>query len=108
MYGALQYEPYSFTYGIYNPQHLEHIPVSIYLDDVLLNTVNASNNKELTCSLTPNEFGSRQIKFEVAGYYRQIPFYVHKTDMDLHENETNLILSLSALGRTNEDVNKDK
>ena len=64
LYNVVQYELYSITYGVYNPKHLEYIPIEIYLDDVLATTVNASNNKELTYSFTAATSGNKIIIFK--------------------------------------------
>lgn len=107
LYDVIQYEPYTLTYAVYNPKHLEYIPVEIYLNDVLQTTVNAPNNKELTYSFNPSKSGNAVIKFKYDDYYKIINADVENTVMDLQEIENNLVLNLSASGRTNQDTNKD-
>lgn len=108
LYGATQYEAFTIHYGVYNPEHLESIPVSIYFDNVLLNTVNAPNNYELSYSITSNSSGQKSLTFVSGDYQRTIAVQVASTDMNLQENTANLTLALSASGRTNEDINKDE
>lgn len=108
LYNVVQYELYSFNYGVYNPKNLEYIPIEIYVDGVLNTTVNASNSKELTFSFTSNTSGNKEIKFKYNDYEKTVSADVLETVMDLQEVVNNLTLSLSASGRTNQDVNRDK
>ena len=108
LYGVIQYELYSINYGVYNPKNLEYVPVNIYLDDVLLSVVNAPNNKELTFSFTANESGDKILRFNIDKYNKGIIADVKSTVMDLQEISSNLTLSLSAQGRTNQDSNRDQ
>ena len=107
MYDVVQYELYSFNYGVYNPRNLEYIPVDVYLNDVHLSTVNAPNNKELTYSFTANSSGNQTLKFKIGDYEKNIETVIDETIMDIQEISSNLSLSLSALGRTNQDSNRD-
>lgn len=107
LYNVVQYELYSITYGVYNPKHLEYIPIEIYLDDVLATTVNASNNKELTYSFTAATSGNKIIIFKYNDYSKSISMDVSPTTMELQEITNNLTLALSASGRTNQDANRD-
>ena len=107
LYNVVQYELYSITYGVYNPKHLEYIPIEIYLDDVLSTTVNASNNRELTYSFTAATSGNKTITFKYNDYSKSISMDVSPTTMELQEITNNLTLALSASGRTNQDANRD-
>lgn len=108
LYDVVQYELYSINYGVYNPKNLEYVPVNIYIDNVLLSTVNASNGKELTLSFTASESGDKTLRFNIGDYNKNISAEVSSTVMDLQEITSNLSLSLSAQGRTNQDSNRDK
>ena len=107
IYDVIQYEMYNINYGVYNPRHLEYIPIEIYFDDNLLSIVNAPNNKELLCSIAPSIYGNKKLCFKIGEYVKNIPLHVSQTSMNLQENNNNLLLSLSALGRTNEDLNRN-
>ena len=108
LYGVIQYELYSINYGVYNPKNLEYVPVNIYLDNVLLSTVNAPNGRELTFSFTANESGDKVLRFNIDDYNKDIVADVENTVMDLQEITSNLTLALSAQGRTNQDSNRDQ
>lgn len=107
LYDVVQYETYSLHYGVYNPLNLESIPVNIYINDKLQQTVNAPNNKELVYSFVSQTTDTLTIKFEVNGLERSIESTVNKTELDLHKITDNLILDLSALGRSNSDADRD-
>lgn len=108
LYNAVQYELYSISYGVYNPKNLEYTPVQIYLENEFLSSVNAPNQKELIHSFTANEPGDKTIKFIIGDYEKSISVDVSETIMDLQEISNNLTLSLSAVGRTNQDNNRDE
>lgn len=108
LYGVVQYELYSINYGVYNPKNLEYVPVNIYIDDVLLSTVNAPNGRELTLSFSANESGDKVLRFNINDYNKDVITEVSSTVMDLQEISSNLTLSLSAQGRTNNDSNRDQ
>lgn len=108
LYGVVQYELYSINYGVYNPKNLEYVPVNIYIDDVLLSTVNAPNGKELTLSFAASESGDKTLRFNIGDYNKDVVTEVSSTVMDLQEITSNLSLALSAQGRTNQDSNRDQ
>lgn len=108
LYDVVQYELYSISYGVYNPKNLESIPVSIYVDNVLSTVVNAPNNRELIYSFTSSVSGSVMIAFKAGEYEKSIEANVSETIMNLQEISSNLSLSLSASGRTNQDSNRDE
>lgn len=108
IYNVVQHEMYNINYGVYNPEKLAYIPVEIYFDNKPLKTVNAPNNEELLCSIIPNNYGNKILCFKINDYIKNITLHVSPTSMDLQENTNNLLLSLSASGRTNEDENRDK
>lgn len=107
LYNVIQYESYNISYAVYNPKHLEYIPVEIYVDNILQSTVNAPNNKELIYSFIPSESGTKIIKFKNGSYEKSIYADVANTVMDLQETTNNLVLNLSAVGRINNDSNRD-
>ncbi|MBO7211700.1 MAG: hypothetical protein J6V44_11950 [Methanobrevibacter sp.] len=109
IYDVVQYEVYTLSYGVYNPKNLEFIPVDIYFDGEKTSSVNAPNGKELTYSFTANSYGDKTIKFVVPdyNYERSISTNVEETEMELQDITNNLILNLSASGRTNQDVNRE-
>ena len=108
IYDIIQYEMYNINYGVYNPKHLEYIPVEIYFDDNLLSTVNAPNNKELLYSITSNIYGDKVLCFKIGDYTKNIVLHIAQTSMNLQENTNNLLLALSASGRTNNDINRNE
>ena len=105
IYNVVQYESYNLSYGVYNPKNLEYVPVEIYLDGELSTSVNAPNNKELTYSFTSNSYGSKLVSFKIGEYVKTVTIEVEETTMDLQEINNNLLLTLSAAGRTNQDAN---
>lgn len=108
LYNIVQYELATLNYGVYNPKKLEYIPVEIYLNNELTTIVNAPNNKELTYSFTPNVSGNVSIKFKTGDYEKSLIADVTETTMDIQDITSNLVLNLSASGRTNQDANKDQ
>ena len=79
LYGVVQYELYSINYGVYNPKNLEYVSVNIYIDDVLLSTVNAPNGKELTLSFAASESGDKTLRFNIGDYNKDIITEVSST-----------------------------
>lgn len=108
IYNVIQYEPYTISYAVYNPGNLATIPVDIHIDNVLMQTVQAPNFKVLNYSFVSNTDGNKVLKFVTGQYSREIGIDVDQTIMDLQEITNNLVLKLTATGRTNEDVNRNQ
>ena len=108
IYNAVQYEPCTFSYGVYNKSNLESVPVNIYINNVLKQTVNAGNHNELTYTFVPDKSGVVNIKLESGSYIKEFNANVNVTDMNINEISNNLELSLDAIGRSNADNNKDE
>lgn len=107
LYGAVQYEPYTFYYGVYNKANLEYVSVEIYIDDDLMQTVNAPNEKELSYTFISQTSGDHVIKLISNGVSKTINMSIAPTTMNIYEVTDNLELSLSAVGKTNNDIDKN-
>jgi hypothetical protein len=79
--------------------------IEIYIDNKLIQTVHASNGKELSYSFVPSEEGMKTITLKTNEYSCDLIVHVNKTTMDLLEVKDGLELSLSAVGRSNNDSN---
>lgn len=106
IFDAIQYIPTGLTYAIYNPKNLEYLPIDIKVNDELVQVVNASNGVELSYSYIPTKAGNIVIQLVAETTIKSIPVSVGATSLNLTEITDNLVLSLSAVGRSNSDSNR--
>ena len=95
------------SFGVYNIYNLDSVPVSISIDDVFVQEINVSNNQEMYYTFIPDSAGIKTVTIRSGIYVRSIDVEVSKTTMNISELTNNLMLSLSAVGRSNSDANKD-
>lgn len=107
IFDATQYIPVGLTYAVYNPKNLEFIPVTIKVNNSVMQVVNAPNNTELEYSYIPTKSGDVVITLIAGSTEKSIPASIESTTLDISEITDNLVLSLSAVGRSNSDSDRN-
>ena len=110
-YNIEQYISHTFTFTVFNPI-AANTEVSILLGEVLQGSITTSNNEVISYTITPTIYGDSQLKIEAKidefnAIVYSIPCIIAKSSSNLEENNNNLVLNLSSIGRTNNDLNLD-
>lgn len=108
LHGVEQYVPYTFVLGIYNPTGAARTDVSVYIGGDLQSTIYMSNGTKTEYTFTSITYGSKSLKIVAGGATREIPMTIDKSSANITEITSNLVLNLSATGRTNNDANKEE
>lgn len=110
-YNIEQYIPHTFTFTVFNPIAAT-TEVSILLGEVLYGSVSTSNNDVISYTIIPTIYGDNQLRIEAKidefnAIVYPIQCTIAKSSSNLEENNNNLVLNLSSVGRTNNDLNLD-
>lgn len=108
LHGVEQYVPYTFNLGMYNPTGAARTDVSVYVGGDLQSTIYMSNDTQTEYTFTSLTYGSKTLKIVAGGATREIPMTIDKSSANITEITSNLVLNLSATGRTNNDSNKEE
>lgn len=107
LYGVEQYTPYTFKFAVYNPTGAASTEATVSVGGEVQGTVTTANNTVYPYTVRVNTTGTTTLKITADGVSYDATMEVAESSMDIVENNSNLLLNLYALGRTNEDTNKD-
>ena len=97
-----QYNRVNIPYRVYSPS-ASTVEVSIYENDVLLTKVRVNSDLQ-NFNYHANTAGEKTIKLQVSEIiYKEFTFTVNPTDITITPEEQNLMLYLSAVGRSNNE-----
>lgn len=108
LYGVTQYVPYKLQFAVYDPKFTATIPLEIYIDGNKVTTINMSNGVVETYDFVVTGYGSKTIKLKTSTSEYNISTEVEKSTTALEEIIDGLVLNLSAVGKSNNSVDKDK
>lgn len=108
LYGVTQYVPYKLQFAVYDPKFTATIPLEIYIDGNKVTTINMSNGVVETYDFVVTGYGSKTIKLKTSTSEYNISTEVEKSTTALEEITDGLVLNLSAVGKSNNSVDKDK
>ena len=106
IYGITQYIPYTLRFATYTPKNLLSTEVGVYLDGELQGSVSSKNNVENTFTIMPKKVGTGNIELKCDSSYL-LPVEVNKTDMDIQEILSDLVLDFNAIGKSNNSPDKE-
>ena len=101
-----QYRQISFDWAIYDPQSNSRV-VTFTLGEEVISTVEASNNVARTFSYFPTTYGQKTLVISCSTATKSIVIYTSQSPIGIQEAEEGRILRLSAVGRSNAEVDKD-
>lgn len=101
-----QYESFTIRYTVYNPQGLSS-QVSVYNNESVLSNTIVNNSDIINYIFRPTIIGEQSLSIVNGDVREDILFNVDKSAYAIEEITDNLTLDLRALGRSNNDVNKD-
>ena len=108
IYGVEQFIPFIFQFTVYSPTGTANLESVISLDNVSTGSVLSNNGDVIDYTITSTTSGSKSLSIiagEKTTYSATIS--VDKSSSGLEENNNNLALNLSAVGRTNNDGNRE-
>ena len=108
IYNMVQYVPYVLEFATYSPSNASSLDVEIWLDDESKGGVQSSNSMVNSFSLVAKTSGNKNLKIKVGDVEYVIPTKVKETEMKLQEITNNLVLSFDALGRSNNNSNRNE
>ena len=108
IYGIEQFIPYIFQFTVYSPTGTANIESIVTLDGVQQGSVLSNNGDVIDYTITSTTSGTKSLRI-VAGEKTtyEATISVDKSSSGLEENNNNLALNLSAVGRTNNDGNRE-
>lgn len=107
IYGVEQYSPYTFRLAVYNPQGAASTETSVYTGNDLQGTVSIANGTPIDYTVRLANVGATSLRIEAGISSFVANMEVEKSSANISEITSNLLLSLSAVGRSNMENNKD-
>ena len=106
--GIVQFALHEIKYAVFNPKKYTDNQVEFKLDGVVVSIVSTTNEMMYTYSLRSSTYGTRNLLISSDTTEYPVILTIEKSQLDLEEEKDGLMLSLSALGRTNNDVNRSE
>lgn len=108
IYGIEQYSPYTFRMAVYDPQGAAVTETSVYTGNNLQGTVSIANGVPVDYTVRLSNVGATSLRIEagVSSFVANIE--VEKSSANISEITSNLLLNLSATGRSNMENSKDQ
>ena len=103
---AVQYEDFSLQWALYHPTAVS-IPVTITTAEGTT-SVNALQDNVYTFTYQPMDAGTQNIVFAVGEYAETLVADVEESDLGINEFTEDMLVRLSAVGRSNEETDRDK
>ena len=103
---AVQYEDFSLQWALYHPTAVSS-PVTITTAEGTT-SVDALQDNVYTFTYQPMDAGTQNIVFAVGGYTETLVADVEESDLGINEFTEDMLVRLSAVGRSNEETDRDK
>lgn len=107
IYDMVQYVPYTIRFATYSPTNAANTEVTITFDGEEKGMVSSNNGTENEFVLTSMSSGSKTLNISAATFSKDIPVEVAQTDMDIQEIQSGLVLDFSAVGKSNNSLDRD-
>lgn len=102
-----QYIPYVLNFAVHSPKYAQ-IETTISLNDTQIGSVLASNNIVNKFTIRTTDYGNKALKLTAGDTVYSLQLNISKSDVEIQETVDGLKLHLSAIGRNNNDAEKDK
>ena len=107
LYGMTQYVPYNLQFTVYNPRLIGGTETKLLLGSTELAVLSASNGTVNTVGLRAPSYGSQDLTIIAGETVYNLIAEIAQSSISIEEITAGLELDLQAIGRTNNDVNKD-
>lgn len=108
LFGITQYIPYELNFAVYNPSSTASTDAVIAVDGRVEATIQTHNNEVTTYSLRPTDYGVKSLTITSGATVYTIGMNVSKSSTSLEPVTDGLQLDLMALGKSNNDVNREE
>lgn len=108
IYGVEQYSPYTFRMAVYDPQGAAATETSVYTGNDLQGTVSVANGTPIDYTVRLANVGATSLRIEAGVSSFVANMEVEKSSANISEITSNLLLNLSAIGRSNMEGTKDQ
>ena len=108
LYGITQYIPYDLTFAVYNPSNAASTDAVIAIDGKTETTIQTHNGEVGTYSIRPTEYGVKSITITAGTTIYTIGLNITKSSTSLEPITDGLQLDMTALGKSNNDVNREE
>lgn len=107
IYDMVQYVPYTLRFATYSPTNAATTEVEVLIDGVSKGVVNSANGAENLFTIISKTDGNKALRLEAGSIAKEMTAVVKKTDMNIEEIKTGLILDFNTEGKTNKSEGKD-
>jgi hypothetical protein len=107
IYDMMQYVPYTLRFATYSPTNAASTEVEVLLDGVSKGVVNSTNGAENLFTIISKTDGNKTLRLEAGSIVKEMTAVVKKTDMNIEEIKTGLVLDFNTEGKTNKSEGKD-
>lgn len=108
LYGIIQYIPYDLTFAVYNPSSVASTDVVIAIDGKTEAAIQAHNGEVAAYSVRPTEYGVKSMTITTGTTIYPIGLNITKSSTSLEPITDGLQLDMMALGKSNNDANKEE
>lgn len=108
LYGIQQYIPYMLDFSVYNPSNSVSTDAVVSVDGKAESTLATHNNEVVNYSLRPLDYGLKSLTITAGNTVYTIGMNIEKSSTSLEEIRDGLVLDLSAIGKSNNDANRQE
>ena len=108
LYGITQYIPYELNFAVYNPSNAAYTDTVIAIDGKISGQIQAHNGEMCVYSFRPDEYGVKTLTITAGATVYTLGLNVSKSSINLAPISEGLQLDLSALGKSNNDANREE
>ena len=108
LFGITQYIPYELNFAVYNPQTVASTNATVAIDGNTVSVVQTHNGEQAIYSLRPDEYGLKTLTITAGETVYTVALNITKSSISLAPITDGLQLDLMALGKSNNDVNREE
>ena len=108
LFGITQYIPYELNFAVYNPQTVASTNATVAIDGNTASVVQTHNGEQAIYSLRPDEYGLKTLTITAGETVYTVILNITKSSISLAPITDGLQLDLMALGKSNNDVNREE
>lgn len=103
-----QYIPYELNFAVYNPTGAASTDAAVAISGKTEATVQTHNGEVTACSLRPVDYGTKTLTITAGDTCYSLGLNISKSSASLDPITNGLQLDLSALGKSNNDVDREE
>ena len=108
LFGITQYIPYELIFSVFNPQTIASTNATVSIDGKAMAVIQTHNQETAVYSLRPDEYGLKTLAITAGEIVYTLILNITKSSINLLPVSEGLQLDLMALGKSNNDVNREE